>query len=295
MTVQPVDATVRDNAIHALAEITALTPSRDLDDPALAQVLDLGLKREKTHAPTAADTTAAKARLVRAERQRATEFCRVCDEAYITDVAWSIAPIRQRLSWGRLKMRRQGPDQMCTGCVSSAQTRMDQVIADYRHDIFALVRHDPTAKKVTAPPSRHDANGGAARTSALSPRRQTYDDLIAEDPRSAALTAYAEVASSLPAAPGRWILDGICGDADDLDFFALTAAKAAEAKQRCLSCPVLTPCLDYALRTPNGASDGVWGGMSKKARKALRAEVRRDATAALGPTVPDFGTNTATA
>lgn len=43
---------------------------------------------------------------------------------------------------------------------------------------------------------------------------------------------------------------------------------AEEAKALCERCPVVEPCLDYALA--NRIEDGVWGGLNEKERAKMR-------------------------
>ncbi|MEW1551296.1 WhiB family transcriptional regulator [Streptomyces tsukubensis] len=42
------------------------------------------------------------------------------------------------------------------------------------------------------------------------------------------------------------------------------------AVEMCLSCPVKAACLAWALANPSLASDGIWGGLTRAQRVALR-------------------------
>lgn len=47
--------------------------------------------------------------------------------------------------------------------------------------------------------------------------------------------------------------------------------EADRAKQLCRSCPVRTPCLDFALR--HGLAFGIWGGTTGEERRVMRRVV----------------------
>lgn len=52
---------------------------------------------------------------------------------------------------------------------------------------------------------------------------------------------------------------------------------AARAKAICADCPVIEPCLDYALHTGTATSgqrvEGIWGGQSFKQRERMRSQM----------------------
>ena len=50
------------------------------------------------------------------------------------------------------------------------------------------------------------------------------------------------------------------------------AAREVRAKEICRTCPVKTPCLEYALR--NGVDHGVWGGASERERRRINRQRR---------------------
>jgi WhiB family redox-sensing transcriptional regulator len=80
------------------------------------------------------------------------------------------------------------------------------------------------------------------------------------------------------AAPPRfdWRLAAACRDFDPDLFFPIGTAgpavtQIAEAKEICLTCPVRTFCLDWALR--HYQDYGIWGGTTERERQALRSAV----------------------
>ena len=71
-----------------------------------------------------------------------------------------------------------------------------------------------------------------------------------------------------------WRLFAACRDLNPDLFFPIGTAgpavtQVAKAKQACLTCPVRTPCLDWALR--HCQDYGIWGGTTETERQALRA------------------------
>jgi WhiB family redox-sensing transcriptional regulator len=66
----------------------------------------------------------------------------------------------------------------------------------------------------------------------------------------------------------EWIARGACRHRPDVDFFADDAAAIARAKLVCESCPVRIECLQFACE--HGEA-GVWGGMTRRERRGLRA------------------------
>ena len=55
-------------------------------------------------------------------------------------------------------------------------------------------------------------------------------------------------------------------------FFPDKGEPAGEAKEVCLTCPVASQCLDFAIRS--GEETGIWGGMSERQRREV-ARARR--------------------
>lgn len=81
-----------------------------------------------------------------------------------------------------------------------------------------------------------------------------------------------------------WQFEGACQGEDSALFFAPSyferreekAAREVRAKAICATCPVLDPCLEYALRIRE--SHGIWGGLNEYERRQL---LRRQAQEAL--------------
>ncbi|MEN9922823.1 MAG: hypothetical protein RIS09_337 [Actinomycetota bacterium] len=83
--------------------------------------------------------------------------------------------------------------------------------------------------------------------------------------------------------PASLALEGNCRNAKNPEiFFGETKKEIAEAKKYCVSCPVLTMCIAYALKNEEY---GVWGGTSARERETMNGkkivspEIRRDAAA----------------
>lgn len=75
-----------------------------------------------------------------------------------------------------------------------------------------------------------------------------------------------------------WMLEGACVYADTDIFFPVGSSmkalkKASEAKAICAECPVLSECLEYAIRT--NQDSGIWGGTTEEERISLRREFRK--------------------
>lgn len=74
-----------------------------------------------------------------------------------------------------------------------------------------------------------------------------------------------------------WQRDAACTSHDPELFFPIGHATPAQAqleraRRICRSCPVQTPCLEWALRV--GVDDGVWGGLDEQERRSLRRRQR---------------------
>jgi WhiB family redox-sensing transcriptional regulator len=74
--------------------------------------------------------------------------------------------------------------------------------------------------------------------------------------------------------PFDWRLSAACQELDPDLFFPIGSAgpavtQIAEAKRVCLTCPVRTPCLDWAMR--HYQDFGIWGGTTEAERQALRS------------------------
>lgn len=73
-----------------------------------------------------------------------------------------------------------------------------------------------------------------------------------------------------PARP--WLDHAACRGVPTAVFFPGIGKPTAPAKKICADCPVLDPCLDYALETP--WLTGIWGGTSEKQRREIRTGKR---------------------
>jgi WhiB family redox-sensing transcriptional regulator len=59
-------------------------------------------------------------------------------------------------------------------------------------------------------------------------------------------------------------------------FFDVPGPTPPPVREACERCPVREACLEEALSYPEHLDHGYWGGMSRMARMALRAERERD-------------------
>ena len=77
-----------------------------------------------------------------------------------------------------------------------------------------------------------------------------------------------------------WMADGNCRRETPSKFFPSDGVGVEVARKGCATCPVKSPCLEYALR--NGIDHGVWGGASERERRrsARRRRLERAAAAA---------------
>ncbi len=74
-----------------------------------------------------------------------------------------------------------------------------------------------------------------------------------------------------------WMVEGNCRHADSSTFFPNDGVGVQVARDICATCPVKTPCLEYALR--NRIAHGVWGGASERERRRIARRRREGATA----------------
>ena len=75
-----------------------------------------------------------------------------------------------------------------------------------------------------------------------------------------------------------WRHHAACQDEDPELFFPIgntgpALVQIEEAKVVCQRCPVLEPCLQWAL--DSGQDAGVWGGLSEDERRALKRRTAR--------------------
>lgn len=77
--------------------------------------------------------------------------------------------------------------------------------------------------------------------------------------------------------PEPWMADGLCGQTDPEMFFPEKGGSTKNAKKVCAACPVKAECLDYALERDQRF--GIWGGLSERERRRLRAPRKEKAQA----------------
>jgi WhiB family transcriptional regulator, redox-sensing transcriptional regulator len=101
------------------------------------------------------------------------------------------------------------------------------------------------------------------------------------DPASVASRATPAAAFAALFEHGRpmWLAHAACQDHDPDLFFPISAigpglAQTERAKQICQTCPVRTPCRDWAMT--RAIPYGVWGGLSERDRATL---IRRSSPA----------------
>lgn len=99
-------------------------------------------------------------------------------------------------------------------------------------------------------------------------------ELAALDPDAAAAPPPSErdVEEHAPALPQprRWMQWAACRHADVELFFPERGGSPDAAKHVCARCPVQRQCRDYALA--DGTLRGVWGGLSFRERRDIRAD-----------------------
>lgn len=65
-----------------------------------------------------------------------------------------------------------------------------------------------------------------------------------------------------------WEQQGLCTQVDPDLFFPDVGHPSKHAKKVCVQCPVITECLDHALK--NTQLTGVWGGTTHRERLLIR-------------------------
>ncbi len=78
----------------------------------------------------------------------------------------------------------------------------------------------------------------------------------------------------------EWMSQAVCRNEPPAFFFPSDGVGVEAARRICATCPVKSPCLEYALR--NRIDHGVWGGTSERERRRI-ARRRRLAAAADKP------------
>jgi WhiB family redox-sensing transcriptional regulator len=66
-----------------------------------------------------------------------------------------------------------------------------------------------------------------------------------------------------------WKDRALCAETDPEAFFPEKGGSTREAKQICRGCDVRAECLEYALA--NEERFGIWGGLSERERRQIRA------------------------
>ena len=72
-----------------------------------------------------------------------------------------------------------------------------------------------------------------------------------------------------------WSQKALCKDLDTNHFFPKRGEATRPIKLVCGACPVVKPCLEYAMK--NGEKFGVWGGTSERERRRMRGMRMRQA------------------
>jgi WhiB family transcriptional regulator, redox-sensing transcriptional regulator len=80
-----------------------------------------------------------------------------------------------------------------------------------------------------------------------------------------------------------WMADGNCRSESPSLFFPSDGVGVEVARRICATCPVKSPCLEYALG--NGIDHGVWGGASERERRRIARRRRLEAGFASQPKV----------
>ena len=80
-----------------------------------------------------------------------------------------------------------------------------------------------------------------------------------------------------------WMRDGNCRAYPPAVFFPSDGAGVDHARRICATCPVVEPCLEYALL--NRVDHGVWGGCSERERRRIARARRIAVSPAEAPTV----------
>ena len=76
----------------------------------------------------------------------------------------------------------------------------------------------------------------------------------------------------------EWMAAGNCREEPPSTFFPHDGQGVEVAQRICATCPVKSPCLEYALR--HHIAHGVWGGASERERRRIARRRRREAAAA---------------
>lgn len=66
----------------------------------------------------------------------------------------------------------------------------------------------------------------------------------------------------------KWMKAALCQDQPPSHFFPSDGVGVEAARRLCETCPVKSPCLEYALA--ERIDHGVWGGTSERERRRIR-------------------------
>jgi WhiB family redox-sensing transcriptional regulator len=77
-----------------------------------------------------------------------------------------------------------------------------------------------------------------------------------------------------------WMADGLCRDVPPSMFFPSDGVGVERARKVCGECPVLAPCLEYALA--HRIDHGVWGGTSERERRRILRRRKLSVNAVIG-------------
>ena len=75
----------------------------------------------------------------------------------------------------------------------------------------------------------------------------------------------------------NWMDEGLCRQVPPSTFFPNDGVGVDVARRICATCPVQTPCLEYAL--VERIDHGVWGGASERERRRILKRRRQESTA----------------
>ena len=81
-------------------------------------------------------------------------------------------------------------------------------------------------------------------------------------------------------APPQWPADIACRNTDTAVFFTGRGGRTEVARQVCRGCPAIELCAEWALEQSADLLHGVWGGLSRDERRAIRAGRRQTGVSA---------------
>lgn len=74
--------------------------------------------------------------------------------------------------------------------------------------------------------------------------------------------------------PGSWVEDAACDATTAHEHFASSRRLAARAVARCVTCPAMAWCREWAVRVNEPI--GIWGGTTAYQRQLLRRALREN-------------------